>query len=109
MNKELEDKLNEIIEFIKNTDSYKNYLKAKEILEEKEDIKEKIKEIKKYQKMIINNIDKKSELELKIKDNLKYLEQDITYISYQEYLNEVNNMLIIFENKINKYFDEVTN
>ena len=108
MNKEINDKLDEIIFYIKNTNSYKNYLKAKELLEKKEDIKEKIKEIKIYQKQIVNNINKE-ELELKIKENLNYLEQDITYISYQEYLNEINNMLIIFENKINKYFDEVIN
>ncbi len=109
LNKEIENKLDEIVYFIKNTDSYKNYLKSKELLDKKDDIKEKIKEIKLYQKQIVNNINKKQELELKIKENLNYLEEDITYISYQEYLNEVNNMLIIFENKLNKYFDEVIN
>ena len=107
MNKEIENKVDEIINYIKNTDSYKNYLKAKEILDSKEDIKNKIKEIKLYQKQIVNGIGNKKELENKIKDNLDYLENDITYISYKEYLDEVNNMLNIFENKINNYFDEV--
>ena len=107
LNKEIENKVDEIIDYIKNTDSYKNYLKAKEILDSKEDIKNKIKEIKLYQKQIVNGIGNKKELENKIKDNLDYLENDITYISYKEYLDEVNNMLNIFENKINNYFDEV--
>ena len=107
MNKEIDNKVDEIIDYIKNTDSYKNYLKAKEILDSKEDIKNKIKEIKLYQKQIVNGIGNKKELENKIKDNLDYLENDITYISYKEYLDEVNNMLNIFENKINNYFDEV--
>ncbi len=107
MNKEIENKVDEIINYIKNTDSYKNYIKAKEILDSKEDIKNKIKEIKLYQKQIVNGIGNKKELENKIKDNLDYLENDITYISYKEYLDEVNNMLNIFENKINNYFDEV--
>ena len=107
LNKEINDKLDEIIEFIKNTDSYKNYLKAKEILDTKEDIKLKIEEIKKYQKLIVNNSNNKKELEIKIKDNLDYLNNDITYISYKNSLDEVNNMLNIFENKINNYFDEV--
>ena len=107
MNKEIENKVDEIIDYIKNTDSYKNYLKAKEILDSKEDIKNKIKEIKLYQKQIVNGIGNKKELENKIKDNLDYLENDITYISYKEYLDEINNMLNIFENKINNYFDEV--
>ena len=107
MNKEIENKVDEIINYIKNTDSYKNYLKAKEILDSKEDIKNKIKEIKLYQKQIVNGIGNKKELENKIKDNLDYLENDITYISYKNYLDEVNNMLNIFENKINNYFNEV--
>lgn len=107
MNKEIDNKVDEIINYIKNTDSYKNYLKAKEILDSKEDIKNKIKEIKLYQKQIVNRIGNKKELENKIKENLDYLENDITYISYKEYLDEVNNMLNIFENKINNYFDEV--
>ena len=107
LNKEIDNKVDEIIDYIKNTDSYKNYLKAKEILDSKEDIKNKIKEIKLYQKQIVNGIGNKKELENKIKDNLDYLENDITYISYKEYLDEVNNMLNIFENKINNYFDEV--
>ena len=107
LNKEIENKVDEIINYIKNTDSYKNYLKAKEILDSKEDIKNKIKEIKLYQKQIVNGIGNKKELENKIKDYLDYLENDITYISYKEYLDEVNNMLNIFENKINNYFDEV--
>ena len=107
MNKEIDNKVDEIIDYIKNTDSYKNYLKAKEILDSKEDIKNKIKEIKLYQKQIVNGIGNKKELENKIKDNLDYLENDITYISYKEYLDEINNMLNIFENKINNYFDEV--
>ena len=107
MNKEIDNKVDEIINYIKNTDSYKNYLKAKEILDSKEDIKNKIKEIKLYQKQIVNGIGNKKELENKIKDNLDYLENDITYISYKNYLDEVNNMLNIFENKINNYFNEV--
>ena len=109
MNKEINDKLDEIIEYIKNTDSYKNYLKAKEILDTKEDIKIKIEEIKKYQKLIVNNKSDKKELEFKIKENLDYLENDITYITYKNSLDEINNMLNIFENKINNYFDEVFN
>ena len=107
LNKEIDNKVDEIINYIKNTDSYKNYLKAKEILDSKEDIKNKIKEIKLYQKQIVNGIGNKKELENKIKDNLDYLENDITYISYKNYLDEVNNMLNIFENKINNYFNEV--
>ena len=107
MNKEIENSIDKIIEFIKNTDSYKNYIRAREILDTKDDIKRKIEEIKKYQKEIINSKGKKEQLESKIKENLKYIEEDITYNCYKKSLDDVNNMLIIFENKINKYFEEV--
>ena len=109
MNKELNNKLDEIIEYIKNTDSYQNYLKAKELLDKREDLKEIISNIKILQKEIIKNPSKKKELELELNEKIKLLESDITYLEYNNYLSEVNNMLAILENKLNKYFDDVFN
>ena len=107
LNKELEEKIEEIKNYIENTDSYKNYLKAKELLNTKKDIKDKIEEIKEFQKQLVKNPKEKKKLEEKIKENLDYLDEDITYITYKESLDEVNNMLIILENKLNYYFYEV--
>ena len=109
MNKEIEEKIEEIVDYIKNTKSYNNYLKAKEILDNKTDIKEKIDNIKKLQKEIIKNPTKSKELDKKIKNIVKSLESDITYFQYQESIEEINNMLNILENALNNYFDEVFN
>ena len=106
MNKEIEEKVDEIIEYIKSSDSYKNYLKAKDILEKRNDLKEIINTIKKQQKEIIKNPSNK-DLENKLNKNIKILEEDIIYSQYNDYLKDVNNMLIILENKLNKYFEDV--
>ena len=109
MNKKIADKLDEIVEFIKNTDSYKNYLKAKDKLETREDLKKIIENIKKIQKEIIKNPKNKKELEIELNKNIELLQGDITYNQYNIYLTEVNNMLAIFENKLNNYFNDVFN
>jgi len=109
LNKEIDDKLDEIVEYIKNTDSYKNYLKAKSKLEERDDLKIIINNIKRLQKEIIKNPSNKKELEKELNKNIEILESDITYSEYNNYLSEVNNMLAIFENKLNNYFYNVFN
>ena len=98
---------NKVANYIKKTDCFKNYIKAKEILEARDDLKDIIKNIKKNQQKIVKNPKLKNELEKIINENLEVLESDITYLSYKNSLDEVNNLLTIFENKINKYFDEV--
>ena len=109
LNKEIDDKVLEIIDYIKNTDSYKNYLKSKEILDERVDLKEIINNVKKIQKDIIKYPKKKKELESELNKNIELLNNDYNYIEYNRYLEEVNNMLNIFENKINNYFNDVFN
>lgn len=109
MNKELEDKLDEIILYIKDTESYNNFLKAKEKLNQRDDLKIIIEKIKKLQQQMIKYPNKGKELEIELNDNLKILENDFDYVQYNNYLIEVNNLLNIFENKINKYFEDIFN
>lgn len=109
MNKEIENKIDEIILYIKNTDSYKNYLKARDLLDSRSDLKDIIENIKKIQKDIIKNPNNKKDLEKELNKNIKLLESDIVYDQYNMYLSEVNNMLAIFENKLNNYFSDVFN
>lgn len=109
LNKELNDKLDNIVNYIKESNSYQNYLKAKELLNKDEKLKEKFKSIKKYQKEIVKNPSKKKELEKKIQECLDELNKSPLYTEYLGYLEEVNNMLNIFENKLNKYFYDLFN
>lgn len=108
MNNSLNAKLDDIINYIKNTDAYKNYLKTKKLMSENHELMSMIDEVKKYQKDIVRNIDKKDK-EIKYKQLLDRLMEDPLYLEYMEYLDEVNNMLNIFENKLNKYFFDLFN
>ncbi|MBR3661121.1 MAG: YlbF family regulator [Bacilli bacterium] len=109
MNKEIENKVDNIINYIKNTDSYKNYLKSKELLNNREDLKELIQDIKKLQKNIIKNPKNKVNLQKEIACKVKILENDFLYNEYNNNLSEINNMLAILENKLNKYFEDIFN
>ena len=107
LNKEILDKVSEIVEYIKNTPDYKGYLKTKELLDKDIKLKELIEKIKKTQKLLVKTKD------LKLEEELDKLTQELNsnplYLEYSNYLSEVNNMLAIFENKINKYFNDVFN
>ena len=72
-------------------------------------LKELINKIKKYQKEIVNDKSKEKELDLKIQNCLDILNEDPLYLEYLRYLEEVNNYLNIFENKLNKYFFDLFN
>ena len=107
--KEINAKILEIIEYIQTTESYQNYLKARKILEKNEKIMNLIQDIKTLQKELVKNQSKKEELDLKIKEKLNILNTEPSYLEFQTYQDEINNLLIIFENKINKYFFDVFN
>ena len=108
-NKEINAKILEIIEYIQTTESYQNYLKARKVLEQNEKIRNLINDIKTLQKELVKNPLKKEELDLKIKEKLNILNTEPSYLEYQTYQEEINNLLTIFENKINKYFFDVFN
>lgn len=107
--KEINAKILEIIEYIQTTESYQNYLKARKVLEQNEKIRNLINDIKTLQKELVKNQSKKEELDLKIKEKLNILNTEPSYLEYQTYQEEINNLLTIFENKINKYFFDVFN
>ena len=106
--KEILDKVDEIVKFIKDTREYQNYRNAKKLLEEDKELNKLINEIKECQKSIVRGLNKK-ELEDKIQENLEILNSSPLYLEYNNNLAEVNNLIVIFENKINKYFEDVFN
>jgi len=108
-NKEILKKVDEIVLYIKNTKAYQDYLKAESLLQDDANVCELIEKIKRYQKELVNNKGKKDELELKINDCLNKLNTNPIYLEYKENQDEINNMLVIFENKLNKYFTDIFN
>lgn len=108
LNNDLNTKLDDIINYIKNMDAYKNYLKTKQLMSENPELIGMIDEVKKYQKDIVRNINVEDKKD-KYKQLLDRLMEEPLYLEYIEYLDEVNNMLNIFENKLNKYFFDLFN
>ncbi len=105
MNKEILDKVDEIIKCIENTENYKKYLMLKEKLQSNKEIMLLINEIKLLQKDVVHHLDKKDEL----KKKLNKLEDYPLYREYNNTLLELNNTYTIMENRINKYFIDKLN
>ena len=105
MNNKILDKVDEIISTIENSENYQKYLNLKEKLAQNEEIKLLINEIKLLQKDVTHHLDKKNELN----EKLKILESYPLYREYSNTLYELNNTYTIIENKINKYFHDKLN
>lgn len=100
--------LDELVDYIKNTDDYKKCIKLKKQMEENEEVKSLIKEIKSLQKKYIRSnyddnikttLDEKNELLFKIP----------IYVTYNQHLENVNNMISYVKDSLNDYFYELLN
>ena len=105
---ELLNKIDELIELIKNTPNYKKYIELKEIMKNNSDIMSLIKQIKKVEQSIVkkeyNKVDT-SEEENKLKELKSELNTYPIYLEYsyiQEDLNnDFQNIKKIIEDSIN--------
>lgn len=104
-NKEILDKIDEIINIIENSSDYQKYLLLKEDLNNNKEIKLLINEIKLLQKDIVHHIDKKEILNEKIRK----LESIPLYIEYQNVVSDINNTYACIENRINYYINKIIN
>lgn len=102
MNKEINDKISEIIDYIKMSDNYKKYLLLKDEINNDLNIKKYLLEIKDLQKDIVKNKNKELEEELNKKINI--LDNIPLYREYTNTVYEINNMICIINDTLNKYF-----
>ena len=105
MNKEILEKVDEIINLINQSSEYQKYLMLKRKLEANKEIIILINEIKILQKDIVHHL--KNELELEEKQ--KKLESIPLYLEYENTLDELNNTYNIIENTLNNYFSKNLN
>ena len=102
------EELNKIIEYIKNTEAYKNCIDLRKQMNKNTELIKLIEEIKSLQKEYIkSNFDKTIKTKLDEKNDL--LDKYPIYNSYNKYLEEVNQMINYVNDELNDYFERVVN
>ena len=103
----MESSIEELFNAINNSDEYKEYKQIVDIIEEDNDIKNLIEEIKKLQKEAVNleykNDDRYLELDKKIKEKEKILNNNKDYQEYLSKLKDFNNTLLASSSLIEDY------
>ena len=105
MNKDISNKIDEIINEIENSDVYQKYLSLQKQISSNKELMELINKVKVMQKDVIQKKKKKEELD-ELMDELN------SYPLYREYNNtlyEINNTYGIIESSLNNYFNKVIN
>ena len=104
-NKEILNKIDEIINLIENSSEYQKYLSLKKDLDNDKEITLLISEIKLLQKDVVHHLDKKEILNKKINE----LESIPLYREYQNTVASLNNTYAIIEQRINNYINKKVN
>ena len=104
---ELNNRVDELITYIKDSNEYKKCISLKKQMDENDYIKDLVARIKKLQKEYIKNND------FKIKEELDKLTTELNeipvYYVYNQNLEKVNEMILYVKDSLNNYFDELLN
>lgn len=105
---ELDRAIDEIISCIKESKDYKKCLELKEKMDNNDELKKLVEEVKNLQKKYI-----KSNYDDNIKRELDALEEKLNaipiYVVYNQYLNKVNENISIINDRLNDYFYNLFN
>ncbi len=105
MNREIDEKIDEIINEIETSDIYQKYLSLKEKIKENKELMMMINKVRLMQKDVLHQKAKESELEELINE----LNNHPLYREYNNTLYEINNTYGIIENSLNNYFEKILN
>ena len=101
-NKEILDKVDEIIKEIEDSDNYRKYLLLKEEINNNKELVLLINKVRQMNKDFTHKLVKKEEL-----DNVQNeLNNHPLYREYLNIISAINNELSIIENTINNYFEK---
>ena len=112
MNNKILNKMDEIIDIIKNSDEYKGYMEISNKMKNNKDIMTLIEEVKLLQKRLvkekslgndISNIDKE------INNKLKHLEEYPIYLDYIYLQEDLNNSIGLVKTSVENYINNITN
>ncbi len=105
MNKEINNKVDEIINEIENSDVYQKYLSLQKQISSNKELMMLINQVKVLQKDILHKKKKKEDLDIVMDE----LNSNPLYREYNNTLYEINNTYGIIESSLNNYFDKIIN
>ena len=98
-------KIDILFDELEKTDTYKDYISVKSQLENNKDIKKIIEDIKRYQKIVVNNKDKS--VENKLKELYKKLDDYPIYQSYLDKKEDLEYELKMISDTFSSYFEKL--
>lgn len=105
MNKEVIHEIDTLIDIIKSSDTYKEYIKLLEKVNLSDEIKNLTNEIKSINKNLV--LTPSIELEELLKKKEKELNEIPLYLEYKYKLEELNNMLTVIKNKVEIFMKDI--
>lgn len=112
MNNIILNKIDEIVNIIKNSDEYQRYIEVSKKMKENKEIMILIEEIKDLQKILVKeeslgrNI---CNIEQEIDEKLRTLNEYPIYLDYIYLQEDLNNSLNLVKTNIEKYINNITN
>ena len=105
MNKEVISKIDTLINTIKSSNEYKEYIELLDKVNLSNEIKELTNEIRLINKKLV--LTPSVELENLLKEKEKELNEIPLYLEYKYKLEELNNMLIVIKNKVERFMKDI--
>ena len=105
MNKEILDKIDEIINLIEESSEYQKYQTLQKEIQKNDKLVKLINKVKVLQKDVVHHLVSNDELARTMDE----LNEHPLYREYNNTLSELNNTYAIIENSINHYFQEKLN
>lgn len=105
MNKEVIDEIDTLINTIKSSDIYKEYIELLEKVNSSNEIKELTNEIRLINKKLV--LAPSIELEELLSKKEKELNEIPLYLEYKYKLEELNNMLTVIKNKVEIFMKDI--
>ena len=106
------NKIDEMIEIIKNSNEYQKYIEISNKMAKNEDIMHLINEVKALQKTLVKdkNLGKNIEhIEKEINDKVHLLEEYPIYLEYTYLQEDLNSAIKLIKSSIEDYIDKVIN
>lgn len=105
MNKEVINKIDVLVDSIKNSKEYLEYTDILEKVNKNKEIKELVFEIKKINKELV--LKPSNTLESLLKEKEDKLNSIPIYLEYKYKLNDLNNLLLVVKNKIDNFVNDL--